>query len=67
MNTIPKINKGIQEQEIELINNKKFIFMVCGKCGWSGIASTFHKWIQSSNGELRERKRYSKPKCPFCR
>ncbi|MBI2600494.1 hypothetical protein HYW42_00925 [Candidatus Daviesbacteria bacterium] len=55
MNTIPKINKNIQEQDAELMNDKKFIFMVCNRCGWAGIATTFSK------------KYLSRPKCPSCK
>ncbi len=66
MNTITEINKRIQRQDVESLNDKRFFLAVCGKCGWAGVASIASKLVANPKGEIYKRKRYPKSKCPLC-
>lgn len=52
---------SLQQNDCERVNENGLSFIVCHKCGWTGMANTL------SCEETKERKRYPKPKCPFCK
>lgn len=49
-----------RKQNVKLVNENGFCFIVCNRCGGEWIANTL------SGEELRGRKCYPKPKCPVC-
>ena len=51
---------------VEIVNENGCSFLVCHRCGGTWFASMLSKWVTYPKGELRERKRYPKSKCPTC-
>ncbi|MBI2600493.1 hypothetical protein HYW42_00920 [Candidatus Daviesbacteria bacterium] len=54
------------KQDVEVENENGCTYLVCHKCDGFWVVDTLSRWIRYPKGELRERKRYPKPRCPFC-
>lgn len=58
--------KTQNKQDVEVVSENGCSFLVCHRCRGAWFTSTLSKWVAYPKGELKERKRYPKPKCPVC-